>query len=74
MIQRATLKVSGMSCMGCENAIKRVLEQVQGVDEVVASHKNGTVEVTYDADRADPATFKAKIEGLGYQVVQSGRP
>ena len=70
MIQRATLKVSGMSCAGCENAIKRVLKQVQGVQDVVASHAEGTVEVTYDADQAAPAVFGQKIEGLGYQVIQ----
>ena len=69
MTERATLKVNGMSCTGCENAIKRVLKQVQGVGEVVASHKDGTVEVTYEADQATPATFRQKIEGLGYQVV-----
>jgi copper chaperone len=69
MIQRAILNVNGMSCTGCENAIKRVLKQVPGVDEVVASHKDGTVDVTYEADQATPATFKQKVEGLGYQVV-----
>ncbi len=69
MTQRATLKVNGMTCMGCENAIKRVLKQVKGVDEVTASHKDGKVDVTYDSDQATPATFREKIEGLGYQVV-----
>ncbi len=69
MIERATLKVSGMSCTGCENAIKRVLKQVNGVQDVAASHAAGTVDVTYDADRTDTAQFKQKIEALGYQVV-----
>ncbi len=69
MTQRATLKVTGMTCMGCENAVKRVLKQVKGVDEVAASHQHGTVDVTYDADQANPEIFRQKIEGLGYQVV-----
>ncbi len=58
-----------MSCAACENAITRVLKQVKGVDEVAASYADGTVEVTYDPEQAAPATFKQKIEGLGYQVV-----
>jgi copper chaperone CopZ len=68
MIQRATLHVSGMSCAGCENAIKRVLKQVHGVEDVAASHTEGTVEVTYEGDKAAPAVFRQKIEALGYQV------
>ncbi len=68
MTQRATLKVSGMSCAGCENAIKRVLKQVSGVEDVVASHQEGTVDVTYDTDKATTDVFRQKIEGLGYRV------
>jgi copper chaperone len=68
MTQRVTLRVSGMTCGGCENAIERVLGQVKGVDEVVASHVAGTVDVTYDGDQTTPAAFKQKIEGLGYSV------
>ena len=70
MIQRATLKVNGMSCGGCENAIKRALQQIAGVQDVSASHADGTVAVTYDDDRAALPTFRQKIETLGYQVVQ----
>ena len=70
MIQRATLKVAGMSCGGCENAIKRVLKQVSGVQDVTASHTAGTVDISYDDDRTATAVFKQKIEALGYQVVQ----
>ncbi len=69
MIERATLRVAGMSCTGCENAIKRAVKQVTGVQEVAASHAAGTVEVTYDPDKATPAQFEQKIEALGYQVV-----
>jgi copper chaperone CopZ len=68
MIERATVKVSGMSCTGCENAIKRVLKQVNGVEEVAASHKEGTVDVTYDTDKATTDVFTQKIEALGYRV------
>ncbi len=69
MIERATLKVSGMTCGGCETAIKRVLKQVSGVSDVTASHTSGTVEVTYDAEKATTAVFKQKIEGIGFEVV-----
>ncbi len=73
MSQRAILKVNGMSCGGCENAIKRALAQVVGVGEVTASHTDGRVEVTYDADKTNPAAFKQKIEGIGYHVVDASQ-
>ncbi len=68
MTERATLKVSGMSCGGCENAIQRVLKQVSGVQDVNASHTSGVVEVTYDADKVAPSVFRQKIEALGYRI------
>jgi copper chaperone CopZ len=66
---RATLKVSGMTCTGCENAVKRVLKQLNGVEDVDASHKEGTVEVTYDGDKTSVDAFKQKIEAIGYHVM-----
>jgi len=32
------LAVNGMTCGGCENAVKRTLMQTNGVEEVTASH------------------------------------
>ncbi len=66
-----SLHVTGMTCGGCENAVKRVLKQVNGVSDVTASHASGTVDVTYDPEKATPEVFKQKIEGIGYQVVGS---
>ncbi len=69
MTARKTLHVAGMTCGGCENAVKRVLKQLDGVTDVTASHVAGTVDVTYDADKVQPAAFTPKIEALGYRVV-----
>ena len=69
MIERATLKVAGMSCAGCENAIKRVLKQVNGVDEVSASHTEGTVEVTYGMrPRRRPRCSSRRSRGWGTRL------
>jgi copper ion binding protein len=69
MHETATLRVTGMTCGGCENAVKRAVGQLDGVAEVAASHEAEEVVVTYDAARVGPEAIAAKIQRLGYQVV-----
>ena len=45
MAEELTLKVSGMTCGGCESAIRRVLSMVEGVTSATASHQAGEVTV-----------------------------
>jgi copper chaperone CopZ len=63
-----TLRVTGMTCGGCENAVKRAVGMLGGVSEVSASHKDERVDVSYDPAQVDLAAIKAKIEKLGYRV------
>ncbi len=68
-----TLHVTGMTCGGCENAVKRAVGRLPGVAEVSASHQEQRVVVSYDAAQATPETIVAKINGLGYRVERSGQ-
>jgi copper chaperone len=68
MNETLTLKVTGMTCGGCENAVKRTVSQLDGVSEVAASHKAEEVVVSYDAARVSRDQIAAKIQRLGYQV------
>jgi len=63
-----TLPVHGMTCGGCENAVKRVVGAMPGVAEVTASHVANTVVVTFDATVVSPAAIEARIGTLGYSV------
>jgi copper chaperone CopZ len=63
-----TLHVTGMTCGGCENAVKRAVSKLPGVSEVSASHQEQRVTVAYDAAQVTPETIAAKIGGLGYHV------
>jgi copper chaperone len=69
MTQTIQLHVTGMTCGGCENAVKRAVGQIDGVEEVTASHTAASVGVRYDGDKVAPDTIRQKIEKLGYQVV-----
>lgn len=62
------LTVTGMTCGGCETAVRNALGRVEGVDTVTADHVTNLVGVSYDADKITPAIIREKIEALGYQV------
>lgn len=68
MTETLQLTVTGMTCGGCENAVKKALQQIDGVEEVSASHRANLVGVSYDADRVTRAMLKQRIEALGYDV------
>jgi len=63
-----TLHVTGMTCGGCENAVRRAVGKLPGVSEVTASHQEERVTVSFDEAQAGLDAIKAKITSLGYQV------
>ena len=69
MSEKVQLTVTGMTCGGCENAVKRALQQLPGVHEVSASHLGNEVHVTFDEATVTPQTIRERIEALGYSVV-----
>jgi copper chaperone CopZ len=69
MTEILQLTVNGMTCGGCETAVKRTLQQLDGVDDVKASHSDNLVGVTFDPDKVDAATIRNRIAGLGYEVI-----
>ena len=74
MTETLQLHVTGMTCGGCENAVKRTLSKLDGVDEVTASHAAAQVGVTYDPERVTAAVIRERIEKLGYGVDGSLKP
>jgi copper chaperone CopZ len=61
------LKVSGMHCPSCEMLVADELAEIDGVKEVQANHKEGTVKVKYEST-LDASKVKKAIVGLGYKV------
>jgi copper chaperone len=63
------LKVTGMTCGGCESAVKLAARRVDGVKTVTTSAKLGTADVTYDALKTTPeAIAKAVTEHSGFKA------
>lgn len=70
MATTLTLPVTGMTCGGCENAVKRAVGALPGVTDVGASHETNRVVVTYDPAVLDAAAIEAKLDRLGYRVAR----
>ncbi len=64
-----TLTVTGMTCGGCENAVKRALGRLDGVGDVQASHAEKNVTVVHDPSKVSPAQIRERISACGYTVV-----
>ena len=61
------LNVKGMMCEGCENRVKTVIKNIEGVKEVSANHNNGMVYIKANDDISQES-IKEAIEDIGYEV------
>ena len=61
------VKVNGMMCGGCENRVKNALSSLDNVENVEASHIEGTVKVISNQE-INIDVIKEKIEDLGFEV------
>ncbi len=67
-IMEKVLKIEGMMCPHCEARVKKVLEELDGVTEVIPSHKDGTAVVKMEKEVSDEILRKT-IEEQGYKVL-----
>jgi copper chaperone len=67
-MEHITLKVGGMSCMGCVASVKKLLEQQPGVAKVEVDLAGGKADVDYDATQCDPKGLRQAIIDGGYQA------
>lgn len=67
-MDKVTLKVSGMTCMGCVGSVTRVLQAVDGVSEVSVSLEKAQAEVGFDPARAKREDLCAAVEGAGFDA------
>jgi copper chaperone CopZ len=58
--QVCTLEITGMTCAGCEAAVRMAARSVDGVTDVKVSHAKGNAEVTFDPSKTTPGAI-AKV-------------
>jgi copper chaperone len=62
-----TIKVKGMSCQHCVNAVSKTLSAIEGIQGVTIDLAEG--EVTFEEVRpVDDALIRERIEKAGYEL------
>lgn len=61
------LNVQGMVCEGCERRVINVLNSLEGIENVVANHNDGTVLINLNKD-ISLDLIKKTIEDIGFEV------
>ena len=67
-MQTITIKIKGMTCMGCVNSVKTVLNNQNGVTAVTASLEPAQAIIQYDPIKIAPEQLKAAIIDAGFDV------
>lgn len=61
------VKVEGMTCSHCEANVKKNLEAVRGIDNVIADNSSNTVKIS--GTKINLQKVKETVNGLGYKYV-----
>jgi copper chaperone CopZ len=64
-MKETILKVEGMSCSGCVNAVRNALTGIKGVEEAVVSLEESSARIVH-VEEAAVADLVAAIEAAGY--------
>ena len=65
------IRISGMSCTGCENRVENVLKNVENIESVNANYNTGIVEIeTNNIKDLDIDMIKETLEDLGYDILE----
>jgi copper chaperone len=67
-MESTTLKIGGMTCMGCVNSVTRVLKATSGVADARVTLEPAQAVVQYDAAQTTPAQLKHAVEDAGYDA------
>lgn len=67
-MQHIVINISGMTCGGCTNSVKRVLTAIPGVSEVDVSLEHANAAIEFDPAKTDVNAFKKAIETAGFEV------
>lgn len=62
------IPIKGMTCMGCVNSVKTVLEKLPGVNNVVVSLEDAQATIQHQVGSPTHEDFKCAIEDAGFEI------
>ncbi|WP_370456031.1 heavy metal translocating P-type ATPase [Sporosarcina sp. ANT_H38] len=65
-----TLQITGMTCAACANRIEKGLSKIEGVEKANVNFAMENSTIVFDPAKTNVNEFKARVEKLGYSVVQ----
>ncbi|MER0171299.1 MAG: copper chaperone [Nitrosomonas sp.] len=68
-MQTATIKIKGMTCMGCVNSIKNVLRNVPGIAQLEVTLDPAQAIIQFDPENTNLNQLKETIIDAGFDVV-----
>ncbi len=63
------LNIQGMTCGGCVNSVKNVLQKTKGVASVDVSLEQNRATVIYNPEQANPSQLITAVENAGFSVI-----
>lgn len=73
-VKTKKLRIVGMTCVNCQNAIQKKLRNTAGIKKAEVSYNSGTAVITYDTDIISLGDITAVIKRLGYEVLERKQP
>ncbi len=67
-MQKVEIKVSGMTCGGCERSVQNALTSRAGVKAATADRSKGVVSVEFDPAVIERPAIEKAIAEAGFQV------
>ena len=66
--QLAVIRIEGMHCHKCEQAIQKALEGVAGVNEVEVDFASGQASVLFDRSKVAVSRLMEEVAAAGYRA------
>ena len=67
-MDKATIKVTGMTCGGCVKSIENALDTYAGISRTSADLDAGTVSVEFDGKQIQRSAIERAITDAGFDV------
>jgi P-type Cu+ transporter len=68
VMEKNTYKISGMHCAGCVNAVKKTLEQMEGVKNAEVNLATENVQIEFDQSLVKPEDLEKQVADAGYKL------
>jgi copper chaperone len=68
-LNKAVIKVSGMTCNHCKQSVETAVLGLPGVMSALVDLQEGTLTVDFDHKKTTLTQLKAEVESVGFDVV-----